>query len=218
MGELGVPEEPTEPVQRLHTENSLSDRSHVDGPVVQAGVIHGGVTIHHANQSRKLETPCMATGSGIRTANDVYRWADEPAAPHAWAGTWTPEDGASVLVEGLAAQAVVLRGMRPVVLSRKVPRPAQHWGLIMSHLETRGFTTDLDADHPVLRPLDDPDFPFTVTSSDPELFEVHPAASAFEIEWLLELEWSSAGRHGTLTVDNGGRPFHFVPRPRTPAQ
>ncbi|MFE0379181.1 hypothetical protein ACFW1M_27195 [Streptomyces inhibens] len=90
--------------------------------------------------------------------------------------------------------------------------------MIMSLLETRGFTTDLDADHPVLRPLDGPDFPFTVTSSDPELFEVHPAASAFEIEWHLELEWSSAGRHGTLTVDDGGRPFHFVPRPRAPVQ
>ncbi|WP_211125786.1 hypothetical protein [Streptomyces yatensis] len=213
-----MPEERTDPMQRLHTENSLSDRSHVDGPVVQAGVIHGGVTIHHANEARELETPCMATGSSIRTTSDLYEWADEPADPDTSAGPWTPEDGARVLVEGLAIQAVVLRGMRPVVLSRKVPRPAKVWRVVFGILETRGFTTDLGADHPVLRPLDGPDFPFTVTSSDPELFKVYPAASAFEIEWHLELEWSSAGRHGTLTVDDGGRPFHFLPRPRLTEQ
>lgn len=213
MGELGVPEEPTEPVQRLDTRNSVSGRSHVDGPVVQAGVIHGGVTIHHTSESRGLETPCMATGSSIRTANDIYEWADEPADSHTWEGSWTPHDGARVLVEGFAAQAVVLTGMRPVVLSRRTPRPARYRGTVASILETRGFTTDLDADHPVLRPLDGPDFPFTVTSSDPELFEVHPT-SAFETEWHLELEWSSAGRHGTLTVDVGGHPFLFLPRPR----
>jgi hypothetical protein len=213
---LGVRDEPTERVRRLHTENSLSGCSQVEGPVVQAGVIHGGVTIHHADEVRELEIPCMATGSSIRTANDLYRWADDPSDPESLEGMWTPEAGARVLVEGLAAQAVVLSAMRPVVLSRTVPRPAEYWGMVRSFLETRGFSTDLDADRPVLRPLNGPDFPFTVTNSDPELFEVYPAASAFEIEWHLEVQWSSAGRHGTLTVDAGGRPFHFIPRPPAP--
>ncbi|WP_189878856.1 hypothetical protein [Streptomyces bluensis] len=74
--------------------------------------------------------------------------------------------------------------------------------------------TDLDADDPVLVPrgFTAPNFPFTVTSSDPELFEVFPSSS-FEVEWRLELEWTSAGRSGTLVIEGDGRPFRCLPEP-----
>ncbi|MGW4110262.1 hypothetical protein ACWEFJ_05245 [Actinosynnema sp. NPDC004786] len=33
-----------------------------------------------------------------------------------------------------------------------------------------------------------------------------------EVEWRLELDWTTSdGRRGTVTIDDGGRPFHSYP-------
>jgi hypothetical protein len=96
----------------------------------------------------------------------------------------------------------------------------------MSVLRVRGFSTDLDAESPVLTPRTEqsirggnesygsapPDFPFTVTSSDPELFEIHPS-STFDVEWYLALEWASAGRTGSVTINCEGKPFKYLAEP-----
>lgn len=55
------------------------------------------------------------------------------------------------------------------------------------------------------------DFPFFVTESEPEYFVIRPEGTGL-VEWQLELNWSSLGRHGTVVIDNGGAPFLFDPR------
>ncbi|MDQ0582654.1 helix-turn-helix domain-containing protein [Streptomyces rishiriensis] len=73
---------------------------------------------------------------------------------------------------------------------------------------TRAFSVALDAARPALVPeAGHANFPFKVSESDPEVFYVTADASAYDVRWYLELSWSSGSRHGTLTIDNEGRPF-----------
>lgn len=51
------------------------------------------------------------------------------------------------------------------------------------------------------------DFPFRVSSSDVEVFDLDAHVEGHDVSWYLELEWSSGGRTGTLRVDEGGEPF-----------
>ncbi|WP_062639912.1 helix-turn-helix domain-containing protein [Streptomyces maremycinicus] len=73
---------------------------------------------------------------------------------------------------------------------------------------TRAFSVALDAARPALVPeAGHQNFPFKVSESDPEVYYVTADASAYDVRWYLELSWSSGGRHGTLTIDDKGRPF-----------
>ena len=75
-------------------------------------------------------------------------------------------------------------------------------------MPTRSFSVALDAARPALVPeAGHQDFPFTVSESDPEAYYVTADASAYYVRWYLELSWSSGSRHGTLTIDDKGRPF-----------
>ncbi|WP_166662983.1 transcriptional regulator [Streptomyces sp. KS 21] len=73
---------------------------------------------------------------------------------------------------------------------------------------TRSFTVALDAARPAVVPEEgQPDFPFKVSESEPEVFHIKAGASAYDVNWYLELSWSSGSRHGTLTIDHNGKPF-----------
>lgn len=208
-------QQPDEAEAQRQTNNHLSGQAQVHGPVIQAGLIRGDVVMQAPPPTPVPDVPIHVSYEYVRTSNDLYQWEDSE-------DMWVPEGAFRVLVEGLTAQAVVLKRMRPVVLSRTPPRPARSAGVIASILEVRGFSTDLDAESPVLTPMAEqpvrggdggrrsvpPDFPFTVTSSDPELFEIHPR-STFDVEWYLALEWASAGRTGSVTINCDGEPFPY---------
>ncbi|MER5751361.1 helix-turn-helix transcriptional regulator [Streptomyces sp. NPDC002088] len=73
---------------------------------------------------------------------------------------------------------------------------------------TRSFTVALDAARPAVVPeAGHRDFPFKVSESDPEVYYITADASAYDVSWYLELAWSSGSRHGTLRIDDHGRPF-----------
>ncbi|MFD9436667.1 helix-turn-helix domain-containing protein [Streptomyces sp. NPDC060002] len=73
---------------------------------------------------------------------------------------------------------------------------------------TRAFSVALDAERPALVPeAGHKNFPFKVSESDPEVYYVTADASAYDVRWYLELSWSSGARHGTVTIDDKGRPF-----------
>ncbi len=73
---------------------------------------------------------------------------------------------------------------------------------------TAAFGTDLDAGRPTLTPkAGQRDFPYKVSESDPEVFYVFADARAHNVSWYLELDWSGGDRHGTVRVDDRGRPF-----------
>ncbi|MEV5785377.1 hypothetical protein AB0L42_30930 [Streptomyces sp. NPDC052287] len=123
--------------------------------------------------------------------------------------------GARVTVEAFTSQAVILNRMRPIVISRYRARPCYLRYRMGIPLPPRAFKTNLDEARPTLKPKENrdgppPDFPYTVTDSGPELFLIF-VESDNEVNWILELDWSSAGRSGTITIDDNGKPFHFHP-------
>ena len=146
-----------------------------------------------------------------------------PTSTRGWARALGGVDGGAMklelTVQGASQQAVVLNSIRVQVLSRRAPvqQPAFSMGEgCGSGIEPQSFDVDLDDSRPSLTPVagkqgDETvpakDFPFRVSSSDVEVFDLDAHVEGHDVSWYLELEWSSGGRTGTLRVDDGGRPF-----------
>ncbi|MFD7322832.1 helix-turn-helix domain-containing protein [Streptomyces sp. NPDC059875] len=85
----------------------------------------------------------------------------------------------------------------------------------------RFFDVNLDAHRPVARsvagfdalagdtgrPIPAVSLPYAVTASAPEELLVTARTVGCDCRWYLELEWSSAGRTGTVRITDDGRPF-----------
>ncbi|MGW3206630.1 helix-turn-helix domain-containing protein [Streptomyces sp. NPDC001135] len=117
-------------------------------------------------------------------------------------------------VQGTGSDTVVLEGLSVRMAGRRAPLAWNDYAMgypgvgCGGGVPTRSFTIALDA----LRPGVVPDsghrgFPFKVSRSDPEEFHITADASAYDVSWYLELSWSSGTHHGTLRIDDGGRPF-----------
>nr|WP_203600054.1 helix-turn-helix transcriptional regulator [Streptomyces sp. SID9727] len=146
-----------------------------------------------------------------------------PKGTRGWARALGGVDGGAMklelTVQGTSAQAVVLTGLRVKVLSQRAPvqQPAFSMGEgCGSGIEPQSFDVDLDDSRPALKPVagkqgDETvpakDFPFRVSSSDVEVFDLDAHVEGHDVSWYLELDWSSGGRTGTLRVDDGGKPF-----------
>ncbi|WP_372351197.1 hypothetical protein [Streptomyces sp. KL116D] len=181
--------------------------------MIQAGRIHGDINIHPTDPPP--EVPLLVSVEDRRRSNDIVELDD---------GTLLGLGmGVRVQIEGLTQQAVILKELRPIVLSRTPPRPAVDRGFTHGRLEVKGFEADFDRTPPSLKPLRSapqsgqtsgppaerpPDFLFTVTSSDPEVFEIYPCSRS-DATWRLELDWSSAGRSGTVTITGPEGPFRY---------
>ncbi|WP_158973359.1 hypothetical protein [Streptomyces griseus] len=118
-------------------------------------------------------------------------------------------------VEALVPHAVVLRLLNVVVDGRQ---PALHLetGPQQAPLPYRKFLVDLDISEPRLVPQGSADFPYVVTQTGPEIFEVMAYTGGQCVDWHLELEVVSQGETCTVVVDDDGRPFRVSYR--TPAQ
>ncbi|WP_329026512.1 helix-turn-helix domain-containing protein [Streptomyces sp. NBC_01423] len=146
-----------------------------------------------------------------------------PNSTRGWARALGGVDGGGMrlelTVQGTSQQAVVLNSLRVKVLSQRAPvqQPAFSMGEgCGSGIEPQSFDVDLDDSRPSLTPVagqqgDETvpakDFPFRVSSSDVEVFDLDAHVEGHDVSWYLELEWSSGGRTGTLRVDDGGKPF-----------
>jgi hypothetical protein len=76
------------------------------------------------------------------------------------------------------------------------------------NVDTRSFDVRLDDARPTARPQGGQGaFPYKVTADEPLVVYVTAHASAHDVSWALDLEWSSGGRSGTVRVDDGGSPF-----------
>jgi hypothetical protein len=116
-----------------------------------------------------------------------------------------------LIVEAPQPPAVVLTDLRPVVLGR---RPAA--GDLVPHhgvVPVRPFAAHLDEEPPRLERLGDSDFPFKVTPDDPEVLDLTVHTATADVRWVLELDWTCAGRSGTRRVDLGGQPFRTMAQP-----
>ncbi|MEV6024624.1 helix-turn-helix domain-containing protein [Streptomyces sp. NPDC052036] len=114
-------------------------------------------------------------------------------------------------VQGTGASTVVLEDLRVRVVSLDTPLAWNDYSMGVGcggGVETNGFDVDLDAGRPSAAPAQrQRDFPFKVSESDPEVFQIRARTAAHDVRWYLELEWSSGARHGTVRIDDHGRPF-----------
>ncbi|MFF5338631.1 helix-turn-helix domain-containing protein [Streptomyces sp. NPDC013181] len=147
----------------------------------------------------------------------------QPTSTRGWARALGGVDGGAMklelTVQGPSAQAVVLTGLHVRVLSRRAPVRQAAYSMgdgCGSGIEPQSFEADLDDSRPVLKPVAGKqgdevvpakDFPFRVSSSDVEVFDLDVHVEGHDVSWYLELEWSSGGRTGTVRVDEGGKPF-----------
>ncbi|MEU8920449.1 hypothetical protein AB0D10_05845 [Kitasatospora sp. NPDC048545] len=200
-----MPEQGPEHSRGFRTVNRISGE--VNGPVIQADMIIGDIHVGPDGVRHQGVAPVVSVELFGTSSTFVSYEADDQRLRNVCVGV-------KVLVEGLTAQAVVLRGLRPVIDARRPARPAAITAGMAAPLGERGFEVDLDAESPLLVAASPgvPDFPYTVTNGDPELFAIAPRSS-FEVDWHLELDWTSAGRSGTVVIDRGGHPFEFLPEP-----
>ncbi|EWM09796.1 tetratricopeptide repeat protein [Kutzneria sp. 744] len=115
-----------------------------------------------------------------------------------------------ITLEARTKRAVVLDAAEPVIVSRRLPRPACLLVRVGATIQPRRFTTDFDERPPQMRALG-ADFPFSISTSEVEQFWFEPIARTHEISWHLKLHWTCAGRSGTTVIDNNGKPFEVYP-------
>ncbi|WP_436842002.1 helix-turn-helix domain-containing protein [Streptomyces bobili] len=117
-------------------------------------------------------------------------------------------------VQGTGEETVVVDGLKVRMIQKRSPLAWSDYAMgypgvgCGGGVPTRYFTVALDAVRPAVVPeAGHADFPFKVSESDPEVYYVSADASAYDVSWTLELSWSSGSRHGTLLLDDEGRPF-----------
>lgn len=171
------------------------------GVVVQAGAIGGDVTINEAPDPLAIHpVPVIVT----MTFTDASARHLEQSMPDVF---YRPAHSVSVLVEGRSARAVILHALRVVVEARRPVKrqPDVTGGLHSAIMPRRCFNLNLSSEEPCLYPQHgQPDFPFTVSAADPELFEIDPGVYQHEVDFRLALDWSCAGQSGTVLVPETG--------------
>ncbi|MFD8214990.1 helix-turn-helix domain-containing protein [Streptomyces sp. NPDC059697] len=117
----------------------------------------------------------------------------------------------ALTVQGTGDETVVIESMHVRVVNSSTP-PA--WNAYLGSsgcgggVETRSFDTDLDAGHPTIVPkAGQRGLPYKVSQSDPEVLYITAHASAHDVNWYVELQWSSGGRQGTTRIDDHGIPL-----------
>ncbi|MEH1097842.1 hypothetical protein [Micromonospora sp. CPCC 205561] len=162
-------------------------------------------------------------------------WADVPARP-GWAGDWGAwsREAAGVpaarqhvyfTVQGVDEAQVTLTDLRVRVVAR---RPAL-LGVFAAPggggpSAYRWVEADLDEEPPALtagmfrlgeqsmpeHERKEIRFPYRVSVTDAETFLVVGHTERCDCDWRIEVDWASRGRVGTVTVDDGGRPFRVT--------
>ncbi|MEU2224167.1 helix-turn-helix transcriptional regulator [Streptomyces sp. NPDC018347] len=117
-------------------------------------------------------------------------------------------------VQGTGKETVVLERLSVRMAGKRSPLAWNDYAMgypgvgCGGGVPSRSFSVALDAMRPAPVPAaGSADFPFKVSQSDPEVFYITADASAYDVSWYLELTWSSGSRHGTLLIDDAGRPF-----------
>ncbi|MEU8953746.1 helix-turn-helix transcriptional regulator [Streptomyces sp. NPDC048518] len=138
------------------------------------------------------------------------------------AAGWVSANGAvsardqsvKLTVQGTGEDTVVLEALHVRVAGTDAPLSWNNFKMgylgvgCGSGIPKHAFAVNLDASVPRPSPEDPKDtFPYKVSASDPEAFYVNATANTRYVRWYLELEWSSGDRHGTVRIDDAGKPF-----------
>ncbi|MFE1770807.1 helix-turn-helix domain-containing protein [Streptomyces sp. NPDC059008] len=120
---------------------------------------------------------------------------------------------------GSTDEAVVLTSLHVRVVGKRaaLPWPVYSMGEgCGGGVTPQSFDIDLDSDRPTTKPVAGQDgdievpakdFPFKVSTQDPQVFNLDLHTEGHDVSWYLELGWSSGDRRGTVRIDDGGKPF-----------
>ncbi|MBT2906564.1 transcriptional regulator, partial [Streptomyces sp. McG8] len=177
----------------------------------------GGVPVTVQADPYAWESPCSQRYLADQPASEM-----KPPPVEEGAAAWVAAHGAvssgqqylRVTVQGAGPETVVIDGLTVRVAGKRAPLAWNDYAMAYpgvgcgGGVETRAFAVDLDSARPSLAPEPgNDDFPFKVSESDPEVYYITASVSSYDVDWYLELKWSSGDRSGTLTVDDQGRPF-----------
>ncbi|MCI4142070.1 helix-turn-helix transcriptional regulator [Streptomyces sp. MMS20-AI2-20] len=183
----------------------------------QGSAERSGVPVTVQADPYAWESPCSQRYLADKPASEM-----KPPPVEEGAASWVAANGAvssgqqylRLTVQGTGPETVVIDGLTVRVAGKRAPLAWNDFAMAYpgvgcgGGVPTRAFSVSLDSARPALTP--DPgnqDFPFKVSESDPEVYYVTASVSAYDVDWYLELKWSSGDRSGTLTVDDEGRPF-----------
>jgi hypothetical protein len=129
-------------------------------------------------------------------------------------------------IQGRSEAEVTLTGLRVRVVKRGPALPGTVYGPQGGDPSAfRSVRVDLDANPPKLTsfyndsliPGNAPEherrpirFPYTVSLSDAESFEVEGFARTCDCSWVIDLSWAAQGRTDTLVIDDDGKPFRVT--------
>ncbi|MFC9651720.1 helix-turn-helix domain-containing protein [Streptomyces sp. NPDC056937] len=136
---------------------------------------------------------------------------DAPGWVNALGGVASGGQFIELTVQGRSSDTVVLNALRVKIVKTDAPLPWNDYAMGVGcggGVGTKSFAVNLDAARPSSVPkAGQRDFPYSVSESDPEVYYISATATARDVSWYLELEWTSGDRHGTLRVDDNGKPF-----------
>ncbi|NUK45154.1 transcriptional regulator, partial [Streptomyces lunaelactis] len=190
----------------------------------------------------RAATPPATVGVPLRVGISSYNWdspcgqyylldqepdaVPPPPAPQdnrGWARALGGVDGGHMQLQltatGKSADSVVLNAVHVRVVGRNAPLDWKAYSMgdgCGSGVTPQTFDVDLDAGHPLVKPVAGQngdtvvpakDFPYKVASNDPQVLNLDVHTEGHDISWYLELDWSSGDRRGTVRVDDGGEPF-----------
>ncbi|MFF2200874.1 helix-turn-helix domain-containing protein [Streptomyces sp. NPDC058145] len=178
------------------------------------GIEDGATAPAVAVNPYKWEDPCSQHYLVDRQPEQVPPPPGEPDA-RGWVtalgGVAGGQQMLALTVQGTGRATVVLEDLHVRVVEKSAPLAWNDFEMGVGcggGVGTAAFGADLDAGRPTLTPkAGQRDFPYKVSESDPEVFYVFADARAHNVSWYLELDWSSGDRHGTVRVDDNGRPF-----------
>ena len=151
----------------------------------------------------------------------------------AWAGplggVLANDNYVMVRVFGRGPKAVVLNDLKIKVVERTAPLTGTHISAACGDVfDIRYMQVDLDnPELPIVAgddrqntqdiPEEPIRFPYKVSESEPEGFAIIAHTDSCLCSWVADLEWSAGGEHGSVRIDDHGKPFVVTPSRGVPA-
>jgi hypothetical protein len=149
-------------------------------------------------------------------------------------GGWRVTNSIEFVVEGNSTRVTILTGIRINLVSRTSltsktvlssdpcggPASPRHFSVDLATTPPRVQAlpeTDMDADGNSVVVKEAVSFPFTVSETDPEIFNLEiESGPVCDCQWTATLLYTQAGQSYATVIDDGGKPFHAVPTDHLP--
>ncbi|MGW7076708.1 hypothetical protein [Streptomyces sp. NPDC054866] len=182
-----------------------------------AGGGTGAVPVTVSTQPQYWDAPCghpYLVDKGPGSLSPPPNEQDAPGWVSANGAVSARDQTVKLTVQGTGKDTVVLESLNVRVAGTSAPLAWNNYkmgylgvgcgGSVPQH----SFDVNLDASVPRPTPQGgESGFPYKVSASDPEAFYINATANTHYVRWYLELEWSSGTRHGTVRIDDTGKPF-----------